>query len=97
MYSFYTVFAALVIGGIAGLILCALFSVSQVDSLQRQLYQKAEFWCKDCDVNKRLTVVREKLDGREAYIRTLEDRNATLTRSNRQLGIVVQKRSWGRV
>lgn len=93
LWAFYVCMACIG-GAVAGAVIVAMFSAAQVKSLQDQLNQKSEVWCKGCDYFKRLTVCNEKLADRESYIKTLEERCATLQRSNRALGVVVQKKSW---
>lgn len=88
---------ALVIAVFVGFWACALFCSRKIEVMQGQVDAKLEVWCKDCDYLQRLTDCNEKLAGRDSYVKSLEDRISTLTRSNRQLGLVVQKKSWGRV
>lgn len=88
----WTILGSASVGGVIGALVVGIFSGAQVTSLQTQLESKKEFICPQCPYFERNRELHEKLDRREAYVRTLEDRCKTLTRSKASLGNRLQRR-----
>lgn len=95
-YGLFTVYilVACLAGAGAGAWIVTLFSGAQVTSLQDQLNTKATLWCKGCDYFKRNADLQDKLSSREAYVKTLEERCVELIKSNRALGVNLQRKTW---
>lgn len=87
------VLASAIAGACVGAWIVALFSASQVNSLQSQVNAKAEFWCDSCHHAKRSRELAETLTARESYVRTLEERIDRQRRSINALGGNLQKRT----
>lgn len=92
-YGFLSVLIVVSVGAgaILGALIVAVYSDAQVGSLNQQLSERTVL-CRDCETMKRLTVCHDKLQDRESYIKSLEERIDKQRRSITALGVNLQKR-----